>query len=104
FVIPANATIFINIYHMNQDSRAVGVNPRYIDPTRIPDISIPLDAMSFGYGAYRCPADQLAIFACDILLSKLLAYPTLRIKYRPNINHSTPTGSFEIESLIVTTI
>lgn len=103
-VIPADTKIFINIYHMNQDSRAVGINPRYIDPTRTTDISIPLDALSFGYGAYRCPADQLAIYACDILLSRLLSLPRLRIKYRPNINHSSRNGSYEIESLIITTI
>lgn len=101
--IPANAVVYINVHQMNQDERAVGNNPRYIDPARIPDIAIPLDALSFGYGNHRCPADQIAIYACDILLSRVLAMPKLRIKYRPDINQNQQLGNYEIENLIVTT-
>ena len=102
YVIPAGALIDLEIEAANVEEALVGAEPLRVVPDReLKADKVHRAVLSFGDGHHRCPGAYVAIQESDILLTRLLALPTLRVVRAPELTWSELTAGYELRRFVV---
>ena len=101
-VIPRGSLLDLHIHSANVDAQIAGEHALQVCPARkLAGERIPPEMMSFGDGYHRCPGSYLAIQETDILLTRLLALPGLRIKRLPTMGWNNTTAGYELRNFVL---
>ncbi|MGW5381330.1 cytochrome P450 [Nocardia sp. NPDC003963] len=98
--VPAGELIDIQVTATNTDEYAVGADPLAVCPARpLTDATAPV--LSFGDGAHKCPGASIAVLETDIFLTKLFAFPGIRMRTPPRVSFNDAIGGYTLRDMVV---